>query len=118
MLVVEGALDYVIATGWDLPVACVALCSTGASPFQLGELAALQCMTPKQPLLIALDGDPPGQQATPHLLADLQAVQVPAVAVPPIPGATDIGDLGPLRAIGRQRLLAVVQSFMIEEGER
>lgn len=115
VLVVEGALDYVIATGWDLPVACVALCSTGASPFQIGELAELYRMRPEQPLLIALDGDDPGQTATPHLLADLQTAQVPAVAVPPIPGATDIGDLGPLRAIGRQRLLAVVQPLLTGE---
>ncbi len=115
---VEGALDYIIATGWDLPVACVALCSTGASVYQIQELAALQRYIPEQPLLIALDADTSGQQATPHLLADLHAAQVPAIPVPPVPDAQDIGDLGPLNAAGRQRLLDVIQPYIRQEARR
>ncbi len=115
ILVVEGGVDYTIASGWDLPVVPVALNSTGASPYQVQELATLQRYTPTQPLLIALDGDRPGQEATPYLLRALQAAQVPAIAVPPIPGAIDIGELGPLGARGRHRLLSVVQP-LLEEG--
>ncbi len=72
ILVVEGAIDYVIASQWDLPVVCVALVGTHASMRQLVMLLDLQQKANMVPLLISLDADAAGRQASAHLLTQLQ----------------------------------------------
>ncbi len=94
ILVVEGAIDYVIASQWDLPVVCVALVGTHASMRQLVMLLDLQQRANMVPLLISLDADEAGRQASAHLLAQL-CQKTPAVSeLAPIAAAKDIGDLG------------------------
>ena len=94
ILVVEGAIDYVIASQWDLPVVCVALVGTHASMRQLVMLLDLQQKANMVPLLISLDADAAGRQASAHLLTQLQQRTAVVHELAPITGVKDIGDLG------------------------
>ena len=94
ILVVEGAIDYVIASQWDLPVVCVALVGTHASMRQLVMLLDLQQRANNVPLLISLDADGAGRLASTHLLAQLQQRTEYVMELPPIGAVKDIGDLG------------------------
>jgi len=94
ILVVEGAIDYVIASQWHLPVACVALVGTHASMRQLITLLDLQQRAGYVPLLISLDADDAGRQASRHLLAQLRQRTSQVVELTPIAGMKDIGELG------------------------
>ena len=104
ILVVEGALDYVVAQGWNLPVLCVALLGTHPSPGQLAELVDLHRRAEGAPVLLALDSDAAGRSATQELARALASLDVPALIVPEMPGAKDLGDLA-LRPDGRACLL-------------
>ena len=113
ILVLEGALDYVIATGWDLPVLPTALLSTYPSRRQLAELLDLQQRSDGLPLLLQLDGDDPGQESTIHLSRTLDERQVRYQVLPPLPRVPtpssnykDLGEIGPLGLAGRAQALA------------
>jgi DNA primase len=94
LLIVEGALDFVLAWQWQLPVCCVALLSTWASQLQLDEIAELYAHITGTPVLVFLDADPSGVRSTPTLLSQLRHRGLPAVPLPPIEGVKDIGELG------------------------
>ena len=120
ILVLEGALDYVIAMGWDLPVLSTALLSTYPSRQQLAELLDLQQRADGAPLLLQLDGDSPGQEATRHLVRTLneQGVRyevLPPVARVPTSASTykDLGEIGPLGHAGRALLLTHLERVLV-----
>ena len=94
ILVVEGAIDYVIASQWELPIVCVALVGTHASMRQLVTLLDLQQRAGNVPLLISLDADESGRQASSHLLTQLHQRTSFVSELAPIAGTKDIGDLG------------------------
>jgi DNA primase len=94
ILVVEGAIDYVIATQWSLPLICVALIGTHASTYQFATLLDLQQRAGHVPILLALDADEVGIQASRFLSQRLQKLQRPVWTLPPIEQAKDLGDLG------------------------
>lgn len=94
ILVVEGAIDYVIASQWALPIVCVALVGTHASMRQLVMLLDLQQRAGHVPLLISLDADEAGRQASAYLLAQLHPRTSSVSELAPIAGMKDIGDLG------------------------
>ncbi|HEU5349725.1 MAG TPA: CHC2 zinc finger domain-containing protein [Ktedonobacterales bacterium] len=116
ILVLEGALDYVIATGWDLPVLPTALLSTYPSRGQLAELRDLQQHAGGVPLLLQLDGDNPGKEATAHFTRALDERELRYRVLPPLlrlpvpsPIYKDLGELGPLGLMGRAQLLASIE---------
>src|SRR5205807_9041011 len=111
LLIVEGALDFVLAWQWQLPVCCVALLSTWASQLQLDEIAELCEHIKGTPVLVFLDADPSGARSTPTLLSQLQRRGLPAVPLPPIEGVKDIGELGQLPD-GRACLLQTVSDHL------
>jgi DNA primase len=94
ILIVEGAIDYVIASQWDLPVVCVALIGTHPSRRQLTLLLDLQQRAGQVPLLISLDADDAGRQASSHLLTQLRQHTALVTELAPIANVKDIGDLG------------------------
>lgn len=116
IVVVEGAIDYVIATQWALqgalPIVCVALVGIYASRRQLGLLLDLQQRANQVPILVSLDGDDAGQQANLRLLQQLHHLQRPALVLPPIAGAKDIGDLG-VHPKGKHLLVHAVEQALI-----
>lgn len=114
ILVLEGALDYVIAIGWNLPVLPVALLSTYPSRAQLRELLDLRVRAGDVPLLLMQDADSAGREGMKHLARVLSEQQVPFSVVPPVsrPPAEvepayykDLAELGPLGRPGRLRVL-------------
>jgi DNA primase len=96
ILIVEGAIDYVIASQWDLSVACVALIGTHASRRQRDMLLDLQQRAGTIPLLINLDADEAGRQASHHLLTHLRQSTPHVTELLPIAGVKDLGELGML----------------------
>lgn len=113
ILIVEGALDYVIAVGWSLPVLCVALLGTHASRTQRQMLHALYELS-GAPLLVSLDADAAGRAGTEQLCEHLHAQGLPIRVLAPLLPAKDIGDLAVLPD-GRQRLLSLLSQ--IETGD-
>jgi DNA primase len=111
MLVVEGALDFVLAWQWQLPVCCVALLSTWASQLQLDEIVELSERIKGTPVLVFLDADPSGARSTPALLSQLHRRGIPAMALPPLAEVKDIGELGTLPD-GRERLLSALKETL------
>ncbi len=111
ILVVEGALDYVVGTGWQLPVPCVALVGARASRSQRRELSELHALAGVAPILLALDADAPGRAATVSLTKQLHAEGLPTLEVPPILQAKDLGDLAPQPG-GRACFLAVLRKVL------
>lgn len=114
ILVLEGALDYVIAFGWNLPVLPVALLSTYPSRLQLRELLDLRVRAGDLPLLLMQDADGAGREGLGHLARMLTERQVSFSVVPPLsrPPATaepafykDLAELGPLGRAGRLHVL-------------
>lgn len=120
ILIVEGAIDQVIASQWDLPIVCVALVGTYASRRQLTLLLDLQRRANQVPLLISLDADEAGRQASQHLLAQLRQRTALVSELAPIVGhaVKDIGDLGmhPNGLTLLQR--ALEQALCIDIGEQ
>ena len=115
ILVLEGALDYVIAVGWELPVLPVALLAAYPSRAQLAELLNLHARAEGLPLLLLLDADGPGREGTAYVTRTLRERQVPFHSLPPLsrlppPSVTykDLGELGPLGPAGRAHLLAAI----------
>lgn len=100
ILIVEGAIDYVLAKEWRLPVLCVALLGTHASRQQLQALVHLHEVS-GLPFLISLDADLPGRDATLHLLTQLAGL--PARLFPELTISKDVADLG-TRSDGYARL--------------
>ncbi len=111
ILIVEGALDYVVGTGWQLPIPCVALVGTRASRSQRRELGELQALAGGAPLLLALDADAPGRAATACLAKQLCAEGLSPLEVPPVLQAKDLGDLAPQPG-GRAGFLAVLRNAL------
>lgn len=121
ILIVEGALDYVVARGWNLPVIPFALLGTAASRRQLGELLDLHArLDPDTPCLLLLDADAPGQEGAERLRQALIAHHVPVHIVPPLPAlpqntlVKDLGELAHLGNVGREHLLASLGSLLGE----
>lgn len=125
ILVAEGALDYVIASGWDLPVLSVALLSAYPSHTQLRELLDLQTCSGDLPLLVLLDADGTGQEASAYLRRALRERRVPYRVLPPLPrlpmasaAYKDLGELGPLGQAGRLHVLAAVEQALEQRIEQ
>jgi DNA primase len=91
ILVVEGAMDYLIAHEWQLPVLCVALLGTHASQQQLQQLLHLHTVS-ALPLLLWLDADERGREGTMHLLKHLTGR--PVSLMPEMALVKDLADLG------------------------
>jgi DNA primase catalytic core len=91
ILILEGAIDYVLAQEWQLPFLCVALLGTHASRQQLQALLHLHDVS-KLPFLVWLDADERGRLATLHLLKQLQGY--PFALIPEIATIKDLADLG------------------------
>jgi DNA primase len=90
-ILTEGVFDWLALRQWGYPA--LALLGTYASPSVLQELR--RCSR----LFLALDRDPPGQEATARLLEALGSCAIP-VTLPP--DVQDVADLGP-RPDGRSR---------------
>ena len=116
ILVVEGALDYVVGTGWQLPSPCVALVGTRASPSQRRELGELQTLAGGAPILLALDADAPGRAATACLAEQLRAEGLSPLEVPPVLQVKDLGDLAPQPG-GRACFLSVLRNALRHDTE-
>ncbi len=95
ILVLEGAVDRVIALQWGLPVYVVSLVAAWASTGQVRELLDLLERRGGATILLGLDNDDPGRTAALGLLSELRAIGVPTTVVPyPSAGGKDLGDLG------------------------
>jgi DNA primase len=108
IVVVEGALDYVIATQWLLPIWCVALIGTHASRSQLAALLDLQERAQGCPILLGLDTDEAGRRASFQLMMHIACQQRSVGEVLPIYGVKDLGELA-LRPDGRDLLEQNIQ---------
>ena len=108
IVVVEGALDYVIATQWLLPIWCVALIGTHASRSQFAALLDLQERAQGCPILLGLDADEAGRRASFHLMMQIARHERSVGEVLPIYGVKDIGELA-LRPDGRDLLEQNIQ---------
>ena len=124
ILVEEGALDYVVAVGWDLPVLTVALLSNHPSREQLGELLDLQTRAGSVPLILGMDADRPGTEGTAYLQRALTSHRAPFAVLPPLPRLPapetpykDLGELAPHGAAGRDHVLAALEQ-VIDEASR
>jgi DNA primase len=117
ILVVEGALDYVVAHGWRLPVPCVALAGTQASRAQLGELAELHSKAGGIPILLSLDADGAGRAGAARLARQLYADGVPNITLPAVDDAKDVADLATQHG-GRRRYLAMLHAVLAEHAAR
>lgn len=91
ILVVEGAIDYVLARAWGLPVLSVALLGTHPSRQQLQALLRLYEMT-DLPFIDWHDADEPGRLGALHLLVQLGGA--PVRLFPEIANVKDLADLG------------------------
>ena len=96
VVIVEGAIDYLVGLGWGLPV--LALGGLGLRP---GELAALRRA---REIALLLDADDAGRAEAARLAALIGAR---ARVVAPPPPAKDLADLA-LLPDGRDRLLAAL----------
>lgn len=119
LLVLEGALDYVVAVGWELPVLPVALLSAYPSRAQMCELLELREWSGGLPLLLMQDADSAGREATAHLARSLTEQQVPFDVMAPLPRLRaesphykDLAELGPLGRAGRAHVLAGIEQTL------
>jgi DNA primase len=94
VLVVEGAIDRIIAVQWGLPVYPVALISAWAGPRQIREIIDLHHRSGGAAVLLGHDNDAAGQAATVGLLLDLRSWGIPTTVIPHIPSIKDLGELG------------------------
>lgn len=111
IVVVEGAIDYVLLRQWELPILAVALVGTHASFTQFSLLLDLQQEAGGIPILLCLDADDAGRQASAHLLARLAMRGRLVGEMPSITQAKDIGDLG-LCPDGRELVLRQIQQAL------
>ncbi|MCC6626177.1 MAG: toprim domain-containing protein [Chloroflexi bacterium] len=100
VVIVEGAIDYLVGLGWGLPV--LALGGLGLSP---GELAALRRT---REIVLLLDADAAGRAEAARLAA---LIGPRARVVGPPPPAKDLADLALLPA-GRERLFATLATVV------
>ncbi len=91
ILIVEGAIDYVLARAWELPCLCVAFLGTHPSRSQLQALLHLHAVS-RLPFLDWHDADERGRLASLHLLAQLHGL--PVRLFPEIALSKDLADLG------------------------
>ncbi len=91
ILIVEGAIDYVLARAWELPCLCVAFLGTHASRSQLRALLHLHQVS-GLPFIDWHDADERGRLASLHLLAQLHGL--PVRLFPEIADSKDLADLG------------------------
>lgn len=119
ILVLEGALDYVVAVGWELPVLPVALLSAYPSRAQMCELLDLRERSGGLPLLLMQDADSAGREATAHLARSLTEQQIPFDVMAPLPRLQaasphykDLAELGPLGRAGRAHVLAGIEQTL------
>ncbi|HEV2236350.1 MAG TPA: CHC2 zinc finger domain-containing protein, partial [Ktedonobacterales bacterium] len=117
ILVVEGALDYVVARGWRLSVPCVALAGIQAGRTQLGELAELHRRAGDVPILLGLDADAAGRAGAARLAEQFHADGVLTITLPAMDEAKDVADLATQHG-GRQRYLAMLRAVMAEHAAR
>ncbi len=75
-------------------------------------LQTLQEQSGGLPIILALDGDEAGRQATRRLQKQLQSTGGPVVVLPPFAHAKDLGDLGPQQQ-GRQRAMQHIQQALL-----
>jgi hypothetical protein len=113
IVVVEGALDYVIATQWDLLIVCVALLGTHASRRQLVMLLDLFRRT-RVPDILSFDAEDAGRQASHDLLALLTAYCMPVRVISAINGARDPGELVH-HAAGRSQFWRGIKAMLTSE---
>lgn len=113
ILVVEGAIDFVIAAQWQLPIWCVALIGTHASRRQLAALLELQQRARGVPILLGLDADEAGRQATMRLMEQIAERGRRVEELLSLDGAKDIGELG-RRADGREVLGTSIQDTLAQ----
>ncbi len=99
ILLLEGALDSVLARQWELPALPVALLGTHPSRRQWAQLLHLQQVS-GLPVIDWHDADKPGRQAALHVH---ERAQGPLLLFPEIAGVNDLADLG-LRPDGMVRL--------------
>ena len=85
----EGALDYVLARQWELPVLPVALLGTHPSRRQWAELLHLQQVT-GLPIIDWHDADEAGRQAA---LQVHERAPGPLLLFPEMAGVNDLADL-------------------------
>ena len=112
ILVLEGAIDRVIALQWCLPVYTVALIAAWGSCGQIRELLDLARRTGGASVLLGLDNDEAGQTATVGLLSELREIGVPTTVVPhPEAGGKDLGELG-LLSEGRSLYLPCLRQAL------
>lgn len=111
ILVVEGAIDYILAIQWHLPVLCVALIGTHASQHQCASMIDLQQRAGNVPILLSLDADDAGRQASHQMYQRLLQLHRPAVEMASIEDAKDIGDLG-IRPHGELLVLAAIEHVL------
>jgi hypothetical protein len=100
ILVVEGAIDYVLARQWALPAVPVALLSTHPSRAQLAELLHLQTIS-GLPILDWHDADARGRASALHLLDLLHGYK--CRMIPEMEGIKDLADLA-LHPLGLAKL--------------
>jgi DNA primase catalytic core len=91
ILIVEGAIDYVLARAWELPCLCVAFLGTHPSRSQLQALLHLHEVS-GLPLIDWHDADERGRLAALHLLSQLH--DVPIRLFPEIALSKDLADVG------------------------
>ncbi len=111
LVVVEGAIDYVLLRQWDLPILPVALVGTHASFSQFSLLLDLQREAGDLPILLCLDADDAGRQGTARLQSQIAAQGRRVGVMLPMEQAKDIGDLG-LRHDGRELVMQCIQQAL------
>ncbi|MBV9257934.1 MAG: hypothetical protein JO215_07935, partial [Ktedonobacteraceae bacterium] len=102
---------YVIATQWNLPIVCVALVGTHASRRQLMMFQDIHQRAGYVPILISLDADEAGRQASHHLFVHLNREKQIAMELALLANIKDIGDLG-IHPQGRTLLQAVLEQAL------
>ena len=100
ILVVEGALDYVLARQWDLPVIPVALLSTHPSRTQFEQLLNLQRLS-GLPIIDWHDADERGRMGALHLYNLLHGYS--RLMLPEMTGIKDLADVA-VHPFGSTRL--------------
>ena len=90
IVVVEGSFDFLTIVGWHIPIPCVALVGTHASPTQLRHLVAL---AEGGPIWIGLDADPPGEAGALRLAGQLASYPGEVKRLLPPHGAKDFAEV-------------------------
>lgn len=91
ILVMEGALDYVVAREWDVPALPIAILGTHSSSHQIQTLFHLQDLSGGLPFLHWSDNDERGGAASIHFFDQVRGR--PAASFPTIVGVKDFAEL-------------------------